>query len=278
MLTRPDDPARAMVWPPALELSELDSGVVTVTERAPLQPRGERFDAPAGPTDTGHPSPARAGLRAVGWRAYAIGALSLLAVGEAVIIGLQQRAGGVALPVASPVVLPGAPPAASAPAPPSVVIPPPSASVAPLPAPAAPAVGWVTVNGAVDVDVWVGRRRLGTAGDGRLELAAGDHRLEFVNDQLGVRLVEPVRIVRGRVTTVSPVFPDGVLHLNAAPWAEVVLNGRLLGTTPLANVSVPLGDHDLLFRHPELGARTVRVRVTAGAPVRTGVNMREPQE
>jgi hypothetical protein len=265
-----------MEWPPALELADVDSGIVSVRERTPPVPHRPALDGRAIDGD----APARGRVLAAGWRVYAIGGLVLLAVGEGVIIGLQQQTARLAVTVAPPdVVAAGSTAVATAPAPPLSS---PPLAPAPLPPAAAsavvPGVGWVALNAGVDIDVWVGNRRLGAAGDGRFELAAGEHQLELVNDRLGVRLIEPVRIVRGRVTTLSPVLPRGVLHLNATPWAEVVLKGQALGTTPLANVSVPLGDHDLVFRHPELGTRTVGVRVTADAPVRASVNMREPQE
>jgi hypothetical protein len=278
-----------MQWPPAIELSELDSGVVTVTEPVPL-PGMRARPGPEGTAEGDRPArPSRWALTA-GWRAYAIGALALVAVGEGVIIGLQQRTAGLAVTVAPPEVRAAGSPAAvagpaSVPAAVVPVVPPQSSPVSVPPAVAAPAalavapgVGWVALDPGVDVDVWVGSRRLGAAGEGRFELAAGEHQLELVNDRLGVRLIEPVRIVRGRVTTLSPVLPRGVLHLNATPWAEVLLNGQPLGTTPLANVSAPLGDHVLVFRHPELGTRTVGIHVTAGEPTRASVNMREPQE
>jgi hypothetical protein len=264
-----------MEWPPVLELSELDSGVVTVRESTP--PGAER--PPVDHRASGGAAPVSRRVLPGGWRAYAIAALALVAAAEGVIIGLQQQTARLAVTVAPPDVVAAGPPAvATALSPP--LSPPPSALVSPPGAASAvvPAVGWVALPAGVDIDVWVGSRRLGAAGEGRFELAAGEHQLELVNDRLGVRLIEPVRIVRGRVTTLSPVLPKGVLHLNATPWAEVVLNGQVLGTTPLANVPAPLGDHDVVFRHPELGTRTVRVLVTADAPARASVNMREPQE
>jgi serine/threonine-protein kinase len=53
--------------------------------------------------------------------------------------------------------------------------------------------------------------------------------------------------------------------VNATPWAEVWIDGRSLGETPLANVEVPVGEHELVFRHPDLGERRQRVVVRADA-------------
>jgi hypothetical protein len=64
------------------------------------------------------------------------------------------------------------------------------------------------------------------------------------------------------------------LSINATPWAEVFLDGTRIGETPLAGVLTPIGLHQVEFRHPELGRRTVPVRVTLQQPARISVDMR----
>lgn len=60
----------------------------------------------------------------------------------------------------------------------------------------------------------------------------------------------------------------GRLTLITVPWAEVSIDGRRLGRTPLVNVEVPSGLRRLVLR-PEGGRRTerVRLRVPAGGQV-----------
>ena len=57
----------------------------------------------------------------------------------------------------------------------------------------------------------------------------------------------------------------------SAAWADVWLDGRPVGTTPLANVSVPIGNHEVIWRHPQYGERKQTVAVTMKAPVRVGM-------
>ncbi len=60
----------------------------------------------------------------------------------------------------------------------------------------------------------------------------------------------------------------GMLNLAAAPWANVSLNGRSLGVTPLLNVRLPVGVHQLSLTSPELGrSTTVVVEISADKPV-----------
>ena len=87
-----------------------------------------------------------------------------------------------------------------------------------------------------------------------------------------------IQIVAGQTTSIRLEMPNGTLSINALPWAEVWLGARALGETPIANLPVPLGSHELLFRHPDLGEQRKTVVVGAGAPVRVGVDLRkEPQ-
>jgi hypothetical protein len=64
------------------------------------------------------------------------------------------------------------------------------------------------VNSAVDVRVYANGRLLGSATNGRYRLPAGQHTITLVNEQQGIRSVQPVRIAAGatvRVTASAPV-------------------------------------------------------------------------
>ena len=54
-------------------------------------------------------------------------------------------------------------------------------------------------------------------------------------------------------------------------FAEVI-DGRPVGTTPLANLSLPIGSHEIVWKHPQLGERRQTVTVTASMPARIGVD------
>jgi hypothetical protein len=59
------------------------------------------------------------------------------------------------------------------------------------------------------------------------------------------------------------------------PWADVFVDGRSIGTTPLANVRCRFGSHQIVWRHPQLGERSQTVNVTEHTPVRVGVDFSE---
>lgn len=148
--------------------------------------------------------------------------------------------------------------------------------VAPMSAgtPAGPVSGWITVKAPFTIEIHEGGRLIGTTDTERVMLAAGKHDLELVNASLGLRLARTVQVLPGRVTAIPFEPPMGTVHLNATPWAEVWIDGRRAGETPLGNVPLTVGPHEIVFRHPQLGEKRHAVAVTLGAPVRVSVDMK----
>jgi hypothetical protein len=145
----------------------------------------------------------------------------------------------------------------------------------PTPTPAAPLAGWIAARLPFVVEIHEKGRLLGTTESDRIMLAAGAHELEFVNATLGYREKRSVQIAPGRLTNLNLELPHGVVNLNASPWAEVYLDGERIGETPIGNLSVPIGPHEIVFRHPQFGEKRHAVSVTTGIPVRVSVEMKQ---
>jgi len=124
-----------------------------------------------------------------------------------------------------------------------------------------------------DVEVFEGSRRLGSTATGIISAPAGRHELELVNGRLGYRARQVVNVTAGQVASVSVSPPNGRLSINALPWAEVFIGGKSMGETPLANLSVPLGEHEIIFRHPQLGERRQTAVVRQGSVTRVSANL-----
>jgi hypothetical protein len=133
--------------------------------------------------------------------------------------------------------------------------------------------GWVSIAAPTDVQVLEDGRLLGSSRVDRLMLPVGRHELEFVNEALGYRAVQAVNVVAGSVVPVKLRWPQGSVALNAVPWAEVWIDGDAVGETPIGRLTLPIGVHEVLFRHPELGERRASVTVTMGKTTTLGVDM-----
>jgi hypothetical protein len=148
--------------------------------------------------------------------------------------------------------------------------------VVPMGAPKnAPVSGWISVNAPTQLQIFEGGRLLGSSQSDRIMVSVGRHELLLVNEGIGYSQAQVVNVTPGRVTPIKPRWPNGSVSFNAIPWAEVWIDGQQVGETPLGNVSVLIGSHDVLFRHPDLGEKHVRTVVTLAAPAKVSVDMRQ---
>jgi len=137
-----------------------------------------------------------------------------------------------------------------------------------------PVSGWISMKAPVTIEVRENGKLLGTSDADRIMLTAGRHDIELTNDTLGYHATRGVVVPPGKVAPVTVELPQGVINLNAAPWAEVFIDGRRVGETPIGNLAVTIGPHEVVFRHPQLGEKRQAVSVTLNAPVRVSVDMK----
>jgi hypothetical protein len=149
-----------------------------------------------------------------------------------------------------------------------------SSVLAPVAAAQGPVSGWLTVKSPVMMEIKEGGRLVGTTDSDRLMMSAGRHEVELVNDTLGFRATKVVQVPPGKFAPLEVELPQGLINLNASPWAEVWIDGRRAGETPIGNLAIPIGPHEILFRHPQYGEKKQAVSVTMKAPVRLSVEMK----
>lgn len=140
----------------------------------------------------------------------------------------------------------------------------------------AAASGMFTVDSPIELRMLENGQLLGVSGSAPLTLSAGSHRFDFVNEPLEFSVSRTVTIDRGKTTRVTVPVPNGTVFVNASPWAEVFVDGRSAGVTPLGNVAVSVGAHEFVWRHPQFGERRRTVTVGARTPVRLSMDMSKP--
>ena len=148
----------------------------------------------------------------------------------------------------------------------------PATTVTAAPPPQQP--GWVRIESGVALDVYEDERLIGTSAIDRIMLPAGSHTLRLVSRPLNFEGKQTVQISGGQMRIVKPDLPNGTLSINALPWAEVLVNGERKGETPIGNLAVPIGQHEVVFRHPQFGEQRRSVTVTSGGITRVGVDLR----
>ena len=136
------------------------------------------------------------------------------------------------------------------------------------------AAGWLTVQTPLTLQIHEAGSLLGITETSRLMLTAGEHQLTFSHERTGFQVIQAVRIVPGETTTVVVRLPHAPVNVNAIPWAEVWVDSERVGETPIGNYMLPLGNHQVELRHPELGTKRVTMTVSLSGPNRLAVNMR----
>ena len=137
------------------------------------------------------------------------------------------------------------------------------------------AAGWLALSSTVPLQILGKGTVLGTTETPRILLPIGTHELELVNNDLGYRVVRSVQIAAGQTTSVALKAPMGTISINAVPWADVSIDGQRAGETPIGNFAIPIGTHEVIFRHPELGEQRRSVTVGVTNPVRVSADMRK---
>jgi hypothetical protein len=136
--------------------------------------------------------------------------------------------------------------------------------------------GGFRLSSPIELHVLDGERVLGSSEDGPIVATAGRHEFEFVNSAIGYRVRRVVNIRAGQIASVSITPPNGIVNINAVPWAAVWIDGNAVGETPVGNLSVAPGEHEIVFRHPQLGERRERTVVRTDGPTRVTANLQRP--
>jgi hypothetical protein len=150
--------------------------------------------------------------------------------------------------------------------------------VAPAAAPGEPGMvsaGWVTVSSPVIFEMREAGNLIGTTEASRLLLPTGQHDIDFENKLLGFTTRRSVRVTAGKTTAMTIDLPNGVVSINALPWAEVWIDGERIGETPIGNLVRQIGSHEVVFRHPQFGERRATIIIGAGKPARIGIDLRK---
>jgi hypothetical protein len=162
-----------------------------------------------------------------------------------------------ALPVEAP---PPAPPAKPAPA--------------PRPAPAKAQYGFLHVDVSMPMRIFEDGRLVGTTDMDQVMLPVGEHVLELKNDDLQFSTRQSVKVTGGETATMAIRVPSAPVSINARPWADAWVDGTRIGETPIGNVTLPIGKHEVVLKHPSLGERRRTVLVTMGQPARVSVDFK----
>jgi hypothetical protein len=70
------------------------------------------------------------------------------------------------------------------------------------------------------------------------------------------------------------VSGTGLLQVAVVPWAEVRIDGELIGTTPIDKIPLGVGTHLLQVRHPDYEPLERRVAIQKNKTLKVVINLR----
>ena len=133
--------------------------------------------------------------------------------------------------------------------------------------------GGLRLSSPIEIQVLEGDRVLGSSANGPIVAKAGRHDLEFINSTFGFRSRQQVEIKPNQIVDMTITPPPGRVSINVTPWAQVWINGTAVGETPLANLPMPVGEHQVTFRHPQLGERSEKFIVRPSSLTRVSATL-----
>ncbi len=115
-----------------------------------------------------------------------------------------------------------------------------------------PSYGWVSISTAPSATIYKGGKILGVGSVKKLKLRPGRHKL-LAKLPNGAQKVFHVKVVAGKTASTSVKFVKGKLRIVVHPWADVWVDGKSAGQTPMGALELMEGPHKVQLKNATLG-------------------------
>jgi hypothetical protein len=134
--------------------------------------------------------------------------------------------------------------------------------------------GWVAITTPIPVEILERGRLLGASWNGGVRLSPGHHKVRIVNRTGGIDIEQSLDIAPGSTTSVLLEYFSGSVEINAIPSASVQIDGKAVGKTPVVDLQLAQGAHEVVFSHPQFGERRMTINVISGKPLKVSADLR----
>jgi eukaryotic-like serine/threonine-protein kinase len=132
----------------------------------------------------------------------------------------------------------------------------------------------LTVASSPWMEVYLDGKDLGQTPVVGASISAGSHGMKLVNAPLGISRKMALDVAEGETKKISFHLEKGKVRFIVRPWANVTLDGKPLGATPMPDQEIFEGKHQVLLSNPKLGKNATRtVQVSAGETAEVKVNL-----
>ncbi len=135
--------------------------------------------------------------------------------------------------------------------------------------------GWLHLSSPIELHISEGARRIQLDDRNQILLPPGAHDLQFENAGFGYRERRRVDIKPGEIASIAILPPPSRLTVNASLPAEVLIDGRRAGETPLTDHPIDLGTRVVVVKSITGAERRFTITSTVN-PVSLNVDFSKP--
>jgi len=139
------------------------------------------------------------------------------------------------------------------------------------------AFGKLNLSSSPWADVYHAGKKLGTTPLAEIRFQEGTHRLVLRNPLLNIEKTITVKIVADKNEKMSIDMMEGIrgqLKINVRPWADVYIDGKRMGSTPLKPLELTVGEHTVLVKNEKLAEeRSFRIIIKPNEVVSRKVDL-----
>jgi hypothetical protein len=135
--------------------------------------------------------------------------------------------------------------------------------------------GSLVVSAAVPVQLFERGQLVGNSWSGGVRLSIGRHELQAVNRAMGIDTVKTVDVVMGATSPLVVERTPGIVTFEGASGILVRVDGAAVGRTPIANMEIVSGPHEVVFTRSGFSERRMMIAVTSGKPLTVKVDARK---
>ncbi len=135
--------------------------------------------------------------------------------------------------------------------------------------------GWLHVSSSVELELSEQGKGLRLDESNQVLLPPGMHDLRFENRRFAFSATRQIEVRPGDTTSIVVDPPASKLSITASTPAEVVVDGTLVGGTPLTDFALQVGTREIVVRNASGGERRSTVTVTVD-PLTMHVDFTQP--
>lgn len=135
--------------------------------------------------------------------------------------------------------------------------------------------GWLHVSSPIELQISDGTRTIHLDDSNQVLLPPGPHDVRFENRLFGFVDVQKIEVRPGDTTSVSVQPPTSKLSVTASTPAEVLVDGLVVGGTPLTDYALDVGTREIVVRNAVGAERRAMTTITV-APTHLDIDFSKP--